>query len=434
MNNIQRISDAYLCSNCGACYTICDANAIDFNYSPIGRMYANVNSNCIDCGLCTKVCPSIDYYNLHKVYKDTYKGEIKKVYVGKSLTQNFFQNGQSGGLCTSILAWLFENKKIDGAIVCKMDFGKIPLVQPYLVTSIKDLEDSQKSCYTPVPLLKALKQTKGIQSIALVGLPCHIEGATALNKTLKKFTNIKYKIGLICDRTLCNGIQTAISSFAQTKENDEIKIDWRRKDSTINNKYYSYSNAPVVIYTKKKVLKVLPKNYRMLLKEMFTTPRCYICYDKLNVHADIVIGDPHGTREIDKTHGNSLVLVRTELGLSCIQKMINQEKIKLVLSNEEDALRGQGIDTRKISVNNFAKALEILSEHTESYLYNFDSNKITRAELSKAKRIIREFIKNDHLETTELIKQAHNKIIKGTKIVPFYYRVAIKLKRMLWRR
>ena len=41
MNNIQFISDAYMCSNCGACNAICPKGAISFDYTSMGRLFAN---------------------------------------------------------------------------------------------------------------------------------------------------------------------------------------------------------------------------------------------------------------------------------------------------------------------------------------------------------------------------------------------------------
>ena len=74
MKNIQLVSDSYLCSNCGACSVICHKNAIDFRWSSVGRLYASINDNCVNCGNCLKVCPSLDYHQLHTTFSDKYIG------------------------------------------------------------------------------------------------------------------------------------------------------------------------------------------------------------------------------------------------------------------------------------------------------------------------------------------------------------------------
>lgn len=213
VNNIQQVSDALLCSNCGACVVVCPNNAISMSTTPLGRMFATVNNNCINCGVCTKVCPSLDKQSLHETFADRYLGTIRKVYVGKSTNKDIYENSQSGGVCTSIISYLFDTASIDAAILCQMDYGNPPRVKSVLVESKEELTNCQRSCYTPVDLLSTLKVATDKQSIAVVGLPCHIQGAESLIRLCKRFHNIRYKIGLICDRTLCAGIQNAMLGF-----------------------------------------------------------------------------------------------------------------------------------------------------------------------------------------------------------------------------
>lgn len=45
--------------------------------------------------------------------------------------------------------------------------------------------------------------------------------------------------------------------------------------------------------------KMLPNSYRFALKDYFTSPRCRVCYDKLNTFSDLVFGDPWGMSGVD---------------------------------------------------------------------------------------------------------------------------------------
>ena len=83
-NNIRIVSSSYLCSACGACGVVCPKEAISFSTSSVGRLYAEVSNDCIDCGLCMKVCPSLVNKSSNET-KDPYLGNISKVYTGKSL-------------------------------------------------------------------------------------------------------------------------------------------------------------------------------------------------------------------------------------------------------------------------------------------------------------------------------------------------------------
>ena len=44
-SNIQDISDAYLCSSCGACKAVCPKDCISFHFTSMGRKEAQVGSD-----------------------------------------------------------------------------------------------------------------------------------------------------------------------------------------------------------------------------------------------------------------------------------------------------------------------------------------------------------------------------------------------------
>ena len=259
--NIQHISDSYSCSACGACNAVCGRSAIKFQWTSIGRKYVKVSDHCTDCGLCLKVCPKINVINAPI--------EPHSYYVGRSLDSNAYRNAQSGGACTAILSYLLDSGKIDAAVMCRMDYGSTPDVHAVTITSSQELYACQKSCYTPVDVLSALKDCKRYKSVAVVGLPCHIQGATNLQK-IPTFKNIKYKIGLFCERTLCRTIQDTLVSYASTKA--PVKIEWKKKDFTYNGKSYTYRKAPLVLSTEDNNMIIMPNSVRFALKNNFTPP------------------------------------------------------------------------------------------------------------------------------------------------------------------
>lgn len=361
-NNIQPISDSYLCSACGACNAICAKEAISLKFSNIGRKYSQVDIvKCTECGLCQKVCPSIDRLELHKRYEDPFVGNILNTYIGHANDESIYKNAQSGGLCSSILCYLFDTGKIDGAIVCKMSYGDTPTVEGILAESREQVLECQKSCYTPVDVLSALKQAKDKKSLAVVGLPCHIEGAVHLAETSKRFSNIKYKIGLICDRTLCAGIMDVICApFGNTPK----KVMWRNKNAD----GFNYTNSPITVLLSDGNISVVPKVKRIALKDMFTAPRCRVCYDKLNVHADLVLGDPWGMSDYDKKNGDSVILIRTELGNQLLSDMANSEFVNVIKGRTVEVIKGQHIDDRKKNVRKNKSCLQSFIVASDTYL------------------------------------------------------------------
>lgn len=435
INNIQSVSDALLCSNCGACKAICPKDAIYFNSSSIGRKFAVVNNSCIECKACVKVCPSIDFHNLHSAFPDRYTGDIKSVYIGKANNSTIYKNSQSGGACTATLVYLFEHGLIDAAIVCRMNPAIPPSIEAYVAETAEQLTESQKSKYTPVELLTALKQTGSKKSIAIVGLPCHLEGVELLKKQSKRFLNIKYKLGLICDRTLGSTLEDVVMSYTDKKE--PAIIEWRKKDFSVNGTYYPYKTAPVRIQYSNDESIVLPNTYRFALKEMFTPPRCRVCYDKLNIFADIVFGDPWGMSNVDWNKGESLMFTRTSLGETLIREMIDSGAVSMKTANIEELLKGQHINERRRSVSVYSAALSSLTiPKTDSYLYKqTDVYDIKNNEKLSAVNNLKDFLSNENISKDRLIVKARKLIelnLKRQKFNSlFAVRVLRKLKRLL---
>ena len=433
LNNISIVSEAYLCSNCGACKAICPKSSVSFRFSPIGRMYASVDENsCVNCGLCTKVCPALDKANLNSLYEDRYVGEIKNVYVGRCADWDYFKNSQSGGVCTAILAYMFDCELIDAAIVTEMFYGTTPQVKSVIVTRKEELYKSQKSCYTPVDVLSLLKDTKSYKSVAIVGLPCHIQGLVSLQKMTGKFLNVKYKLGLVCDRTLCKGIQDVITSFSP-RNGSECIINWRKKNFSHKGTWYPYNSAPVVILYKNENYKhVLPNTYRFALKDMFTSPRCRVCYDKINSFADVVLGDPWRMGNTDEEMGASVVAVRTELGMRVIDEACKSGVLDLEERDTHQLVTGQLVEERRRYVAKYSLALECFPQKIDSYLYKQGEGiDIDKKEINQARISLQEFVTRDKQSIDLTIKDSYKVINHWLKIDRRNKNIIIRIIRKL---
>ena len=412
MNNIQQVSDSYMCSNCGACKNICPKEAIDFKWSSMGRISVQVSDKCIDCGICTKVCPSLN--NVAACFEDQYVGNIEALYTGRAVDDKIFINAQSGGAVTAVLSYLFKNKKIDCAIVCKMIAGNTPVVKSTIITDANDLEQTQKSCYTPVDMLFILKNTKDYESVAFVGLPCHIQGLTLLQQTSKRYRNIKYKLGLICDRTLCTSIQDLlVNKYSESFYQKNVKIDWKRK-LLINNKF-CYENAPMVIYSDKDV-RIVPNIVRFYLKEPFTPPRCRVCPDKINVMADLVFGDPWRMEKVEWEKGESVIIARTVLGNNLIKEMQTKGVLQLVKRNNEEIICAQLIPERKEQVALWKEAITILPMQIESYLTSTEStSNVDKQQMAEAVNKLNSFVMLEGLSKEDAVNTIMKNLDKFMK-------------------
>lgn len=308
--NISDIRLAKLCCSCGACSYICRKNLITFKESIGGYLEPYINSSkCTDCGLCYHVCPSIHLGpNLkNQLPNDPFIGNIKTAYIGKSIDSEIYKNSQSGGVVTALLNHLFKTQQIEAAIVTVMKHSNPPRGDVILARNKYDLLIAQKSKYTPVPVLKILKEINDIRGkIAIVGLPCHIQGLyniLDLKPDLKD--KIVLKVGLICERVLTTAAIDFLTYKAKIKNPNHIVFKDKNRPH--------YPGNIIVSSNKGEEVELDPQN-RMLIKDYFTPVRCAICWDKMNVFSDITFGDPHGIPDIDRLLGEGLILPRTDVG------------------------------------------------------------------------------------------------------------------------
>lgn len=410
-SNIRDVSEAYMCSSCGACSAICPVDAIRFKFTNIGRLYADVDSKkCINCGLCRKVCPSLDEQDIHSTFDDAYLGEIKDILVGRCSDERLFRNAQSGGACTATIKYLFTTGKIDAAIVCGMEVGNPPVVSARIITASDNLEKIQKSCYTPVELLSILKKIKDFKSVAVVGLPCQIQGIESLMK-MNRFNNISYRLGLICDRTLSNTIMEVFGSLSHMSP--DYFVVWRHKLLISNNLCFQYQAAPVSVSSADNKVRIYPNTYRFLLKDIFTAPRCWVCYDKLNTFADIVYGDPWLMSDVDEENGSSLVITRTPKGKTIIDEMMKSGELTLSPRPIEQLLKGQHIEHRKTQMAVYSRAICSLPIKIDSYLYRQQPDwDVPLDEIKEASQMLNRFRLRENMSKSQIIRLAKIHIYK----------------------
>lgn len=354
MNTVIEIINNNLCSGCGTCNVVCPKSAITLSFNSIGQLLPTINiDTCIDCGLCYNCCPSLDKQGvvgqLLQKNGDIY-GNILSVYIGKSLNNYIYKNSQSGGVTTEILSYLFESKLIEAAVVCRTEYSEEYVSKAVIITNKKDLLRCQKSSYTPVDMVSALNEITNFNSVAFVGTGCHIQGVITLKKNWKsRYSNIKYLIGLICDRTLCKTSTDIL--YGNHAVGKKKKLIWRDKSD-------NYKNAKLIIEEESGKRTEIPSWKRHYLKQYFTSPRCLICFDKLNLGADITLGDPWGVSNVNWDNGESLVICRTLQGETILNNMLEKKKIQLRTADKYEALKGQAIDKRLESIRRYLSIFE----------------------------------------------------------------------------
>jgi len=378
-HDITQVVTQNLCHSCGACFASCGHGSISFEESIGGFIVPKIEyQSCTNCGLCFDVCAG-DHFGstLQKQnFIDPFIGNIMSSEVGKASDPTIYMQGQSGGVTTALLASMLDTKQIEIALVAVMGKGEVPRGEFELIKNSKELYKSQRSKYTPIPLLKAIQKLKNTQgTIAIVGLSCHYHGLQNLMDVYSWLAQKEIiKIGLICDRVMST---RAIDFIAMQVTDKKIKnIIFRDTQRT------SYPGQPVVITNEEDII-TLPRSVRIYMKDFFTPLRCRLCFDKLNTFADIVMGDPHNIESTDRENGETLVLVRTDKGKEVLQREKQNGSIELRDVNMQDALNGQKIDQKKEEWSQYMNIWKELGHKIPEYPFDFVKKLVKKKEILK---------------------------------------------------
>lgn len=394
--DITEVVDNYLCHSCGTCFSSCGHDCISYNQSTAGFLFPKIDYDaCTNCGLCFDVCPG-DHFNkklINKTSEDPFIGNIDKSFVGKAVDEDIYYNSQSGGVTTALLKYMLDKEVVSAVVVTQMN-EKTLKSEPKIVKDSKELMSSQKSKYVPTNLTSIIPDVLKIEGkIAIVGLSCHMHGLENLTSIRKKLNDKLIKIGLICDRVM---LYSAIPFFTEkTTKNTVTNFVFRDTSNT------SYP-GDISFYEDGK-LHIMDKKNRKSMKDFFTPTRCMLCFDKMNIYSDIVLGDPHGVENTDKENGESLVLVRTSLGKDIVNDAIANNFINLRDASLEQAISGQGIELKRKKFNANIKAWKELGKTVPAYPENIFSYSIEASEddVKKAKKRILHSLELDNLESQE---------------------------------
>lgn len=357
--NVLQVTSEHLCHSCGACSAVCKQDAIRFSETVGGYLFPAIDSDtCTHCGLCYKVCPGIHFGKslTANMPEDPFVGQIQSCHVGKAVNNTIFENSQSGGVTTALLVHLMVTGQISGAIVASMSTIP-PRGKALFAKSVDDFLLAQKSKYVPIPMLSTIPSHEG--PLAFVGLPCHMHG---LNNLFDYYPQLKskvlIKIGLVCDRVLTN----AVVDF----------LAWKANCSPVKSLVFRDKNKPcypgnVVVQSTTGREAVLDASLRMSIKDLFTPARCRLCFDKLNVFADVVLGDPHGLKGIDQKRGESLVIIRTARGKELVSAAAATGTIDLREVNKNDMIEGQNIQKKRMEWAGYVKGLTQLGGSLPEY-------------------------------------------------------------------
>lgn len=352
--NISRIISNELCCGCGVCEPFCPQNAIKMTLNEAGFFAPKITTKyCSNCGVCTTVCPGQGMnlrefaYQNHAQYFNNVIGGYTNVYAGFANDMAIRQNASSGGLCTAILRFMFDQKFIDGAVVTVMDDNPL-FAKAKIITSVEELRDSSGSKYTPVSMHEIFKEilVRDNCRLAFVGLPCHLEAIELAKKVWPSLADvIVFKIGLYCNNTpSANATKYLLDSLGVSEE-EVASLRYRGKGwpgyFTVKLKDGSELSTPMTKYTKSGFL------------QYFCRQRCLLCADQTSELADVSLADPWGLYPwtLNSTYksrlGESVIVARTITGSKILQDASDASIISLRGIPVDKAIQSSSVSKKR---------------------------------------------------------------------------------------
>jgi len=335
-----------LCVQCGACVPVCPSRAIRMRETPSGLLVASINEEkCDGCGLCRAICPGagISLQGLHGA--DPFKGNVLQAYAGHAGNEAIRASGQSGGIVSALLFYLLESGRIDAALVVAMPNDGSLRPRPVLARTRAEVLASQGSKYCPVAPGALLEDVREGERIAMVGIPCQMHGIHNLSRQGNPLAErIEYRIGLFCDRTLLFSCIEMMARQARLRMDEISGLEFRSKS-----RHGWPGEVCFALVSGEK--RFFPASLRTNLKDLFTPPRCRLCFDKLNVFSDLAVGDAWGISP--SARGDSVILARSEKGVLLLQEAAAHGFLRLEKIGMDRVFQGQNIERKRLDFSSF---------------------------------------------------------------------------------
>lgn len=324
------IKDKRNCTGCFACYSICPKKAIEMKEDKEGFKYPVINrSKCVDCGLCSKVCPVLNKKQIDKREKKP------TVYAAWSKKEDVRLDSTSGGIFSELANYFYGNN----GYVCGAIYNKHNLVEHIISSNAEDINEIRSSKYLQSDIndiYKKIKEKLEQKKLVLIcGSPCQISG-------LYNFLGKNYDNLYTCD-FICRGMNSP-KIFKKYIEDLEDKYMSKVKKIKFKNKIHGWHNFSTRIdfengkkYIGGRYVDAYMLGY--LKYNAFMRPSCYECKFKgLPKNSDITLADFWGIEKInlklDNNKGTSMVLINSEKGKELFDKIKNNIEFEQIKSED----------------------------------------------------------------------------------------------------
>lgn len=307
------IEDKTLCCGCSACVMKCPKHCITMQADSEGFLYPVVNeADCVDCGLCEKVCHELHPYDERKPLN---------VYAAINKDESIRLKSSSGG----IFYLLAEKTICEGGVVFGARFDDDWQVVIDYAETLENVKPFMGSKYVQARTATAYRDAETFlkqgRKVLFSGSPCQIAGLHHyLRKDYDNLTTVDF---------VCHGVP---SPKVWQRYLDEVVTSGKRaiNDVKFRNKGNGWKKFNFVLsYDQEGKAYSLcswhQQNHymRAFLSDMILRPSCHDCRAKQGrSHSDITIADFWGIDkeipDMDDDKGTGLIMVNTEKGLQAL--------------------------------------------------------------------------------------------------------------------
>ena len=334
---MKTVVDRDLCYGCGVCAALCPAGAIRMLRERGEALWAVIDGEkCTDCGACRQVCPALGWEGvatpmfLTSSAVDRCLQPRREMGVGYALDTSLRRSGTSGGLVTAVLLELLRTGEVDSAVVVRQ---AAPLKAEALLARTEDeVRSAQKSKYIVAPYDQVLRQAQDCRSVALVGLPCHLEGVRRASLLLPNWAErIRFKISLLCAANLRLEVYRYLLRARGLSEDELVRWDFRPGDWWRQDYFRAVTSddrSELFAFRHGILKNILPIR-------LFAREACLMCPDFSGRSADLSVGDAWFERYKGERAGRSFYVARTERAQALLDAM-----------RERDSLCAEPVDLR----------------------------------------------------------------------------------------